>query len=80
MATGEAIPLRGLEGFPSGLHSRLTLESGLVSRGSKGLCSPLESDGYVLEPTEWLKGPTKAETQSPSTHFTCKISWWISKG
>ena len=28
----------------------------LVSRGSKGLCSPLESDGYVLEPTEWLKG------------------------
>ena len=26
-------------------------ESGLVSRGSKGLCSPLESDGYVLEPT-----------------------------
>ena len=33
-------------------HSRLTLESGLVSRGSKGLCSPLESDGYLLEPTE----------------------------
>ena len=31
-------------------------ESGLVSRGSKGLHSPLESDGYVLEPTEWLKG------------------------
>ena len=36
--------------------SRLTLESGLVSRGSKGLCSPLKSDGYVLESTEWLKG------------------------
>ena len=34
----------------------LNLESGLVSKGSKGLCSPLESDGYVLEPTEWLKG------------------------
>ena len=27
-----------------------------------------------------LTWPTKAEAQSPSTHFTCKISWWPGKG
>ena len=31
-------------------------ESGLVSRGSQGLRSPLESQRVSLEPTEWPKG------------------------
>ena len=39
-----------------GLHSRLTQESGVLSRGNKGLLSLLESRRYFLEPTEWTKG------------------------
>ena len=51
-------------------------ESGLVSRGSQGLRSPLESDGYILEPTEWLKGSqTSSGVWTPSMGFSRQEYW-----
>ena len=45
-------------------------ESGLISRGSKGLRSALESRRYLLEPTEW---PTKIK---PPVEFGERTRVW----
>ena len=75
----------------SGLHSMFTGESGLISSGSKELCSLL--DGYLLEPTEWPKGSQAScgvlredsgllsrscRKRKASSHIDGGISWFFS--
>ena len=79
-------------GILGGIHGS-PRESGLVSSGSKEPRSPLDRDGYLLEPTGWPKGSQAScgvlredsgllsrpcEKRRASSHDHGGISWFFS--